>query len=97
MSLRRWVAAFCALVVLSVAVPTWGEGSSWLSFAGGSQQETSSDAVAVQKDDSQLAVIDARSDGAAPIVDTATNKLKKKSFWNNKIFHPTQWFSKSKK
>jgi hypothetical protein len=97
MSLRRWVAAFFALVVLSISVPTWGEGWAWLPFAAGSQQVASADTSGVQKDDSQLTVVDARADGAAPIVETATKKKKSSSFWSSKIFHPTQWFGSSKK
>ncbi|HTQ40245.1 MAG TPA: hypothetical protein VMJ32_14555 [Pirellulales bacterium] len=97
MSMRRMLGAVCLLAVLSVGVSAWSQGLPWLPLAAGSQQQTSTnDARGVQKDDSQLTVVEANADEAPPMVDTASKK-KKSSFWNNKIFHPSQWFSKSKK
>ncbi len=98
MSLRRMLSALCLLAVLGITVPTWGEGWAWLSPATNSQQQTSAAAPqsvqkeGVQKDDSQLTVVNAKADDDSSIVDTAVKK--KKSFWDNKVFHPTKWFSK---
>ncbi len=96
MSLRRWLAAPCTLLGLSVAILSRADGLTSMPFAASAVQEASADSAGVQKDDSQLTVVQAETDGYAPIVDTAAIK-KKKSFWSNKMFHPTQWFSSSKK
>ena len=97
MSMRRNVGAVCLLAILSIAVPSWGQTGSWWPFANSAQQQAATDsAPGVQKDDSQLTVVEANADENAPLVDTANKAKKKNSFWNNKVFHPTQWF-KSKK
>jgi hypothetical protein len=88
--------AGCLLAILSIGIPAYAQGVSWLPSASSSKQEASADAAqGVQKDDSQLTVVNASPDDNASIVDTAAKK-KKKSFWDNKVFHPTQWFSKKK-
>ena len=97
MSMRRKLGAACAVVLIGVAVPSWGQGWAWLPFGAGSKQEATSENGAVQKDDSNLTVVDSRADSDVPTVDTATKKKKSSSVWNNKIFHPTQWFSSKKK
>jgi hypothetical protein len=95
MSLRRWVAAFAALLISGVAIFSHAEGlsnsaSTRTALFGPSDR-------AVQKDDSNLTVVEAATEGTPPVIDTATKKKKPPSFWDNKIFHPTKWFSSSKK
>jgi hypothetical protein len=97
MSFRRKLGAACAVVLIGVGVPSWGQGWAWLPFGSGSTQAASHDSGAVQKDDSHLTVVQARAESDIPLVDTATKKKKPSSFWSSKIFHPTQWFSSSKK
>jgi hypothetical protein len=100
MSLRRSLAAICAVAVLGFASLTLADGwSLWPSSSAikpTAQQSTAADSSAgVKKDDSQLTIVDAQDDGSAPIVDTAKKSKKKTttSAWS-KMFHPTQWFKK---
>jgi len=95
MSLRRWVTVLAALLISGVAILSHAEGVSTAPSSVRSALFGPSDR-GVQKDDSNLTVVEASADGTAPVIDTATKK-KKPSFWDNKIFHPTKWFSSSKK
>jgi hypothetical protein len=95
MSLRRWVAAFAALLISGVAIFSHAEGLSNSGSARSALFEPSDHAV--QKDDSSLTVVEAATNGTPPVIDTATKKKKPPSFWDNKVFHPTKWFSSSKK
>jgi hypothetical protein len=95
MSLRRILRAICVSAVVTISIPAGGQGWSEPSYAGEPPQNLIIDPVpGVQKDDSQLTVVSAKPDDNASIVDTAIKK--KKTFWDNKVFHPTQWFSKKK-
>ena len=91
MSLRRWLTVICTLVISSVVIVGRGEVRAEAPFALSAKQD-----AGVLKSDSRLTVVEAEDSGDAPIVDTAAKK-KKSSFWNNKVFHPTQWFGNSKK
>ncbi|HEY2827736.1 MAG TPA: hypothetical protein VGJ04_09075 [Pirellulales bacterium] len=96
MSLRRWAIALSILMVLSVIIPAWGEGATSSQWAAVSPAEAASHSE-VQKDDSQLTVIETQADYGTPIVDTAAKKKKaSNSIWN-KMMHPSKWFSSSKK
>ncbi len=95
MSLRRWVAAFAALLISSIALFSHAEGLSNSASTRSALFEPSDHAV--QKDDSNLTVVEAAADGTPPVIDTATKKKKPPSFWDNKVFHPTKWFSWKKK
>jgi len=92
MSLRRWLTVICTVVISSVVIVGRGEARAEAPFALSAKQD-----AGVLKSDSQLTVVEAEDSGDAPIVDTAAKKKKSSSFWNNKVFHPTQWFGSSKK
>jgi hypothetical protein len=96
MPLCRWVTALCTLTVCSFAISSRADGLTQTSLAGRTQQ-VSIDASGIQKDDSQLTVVEANGDDSAPLVDTAAKKKKNtNSFWS-KLVHPSKWFSSSKK
>lgn len=72
MSLRRWVAAFAALLISSVAIFSHAEGVSNSASTRSALFGPSDHAV--QKDNSNLTVVEAAADGTPPVVDTATKK-----------------------
>ncbi len=105
MSLRRFFAVVFlpvilgTLLALGIAIGARAEGWSWATLAPHSASQSGESAPGVKKDDSQLTVVgeQANSDNDF-VLDTASNKLKRKSpsFWT-KLMHPSMWFSKSKK
>ncbi len=96
MRLPRIYGALCALVIASSTIVVRAEGFAPLVFPSQeARQEAADDASAVQKDDSQLWVVE-RPNTGAPIVDVANRKKKQQpSFWS-RMMHPTQWFGKKK-
>jgi hypothetical protein len=96
MSLRRLLTVICTVVFAGIAIPGHGEARAEAPVVWSAKPESAADHAGVLKSDSQLTVVEAEDDAVAPIVDTAAKK-KKSSFWSNKMFHPTQWFSSSKK
>jgi hypothetical protein len=95
MKLHRFVPAL--LVALASATVVCGEG--WTPRPFASQVQTDAreqESAPVQKDDSQLWVVERRKD-APPIVDVA-GKTKRKSApsgWS-RLWRPSQWFSGAK-
>ena len=94
MKLRRFM--LCALSVGLVGSAVLVQAEGWTPRPFASQVQTEPEGPAVQKDDSQLWVVERPAQGGAPIVDTAT-KAKKKPSALNRLWHPSQWFSSSKK
>ncbi len=87
----------CTSAILCAASSVRADGWAPNLFASpDARQQAADDAAAVQKDDSQLWVVEHPNTGA-PIVDVANRKKKQQpSFWN-RMWHPTQWFGSSKK
>jgi hypothetical protein len=93
---RKLLAIGAALVVVT-PLAVWADG--WGLAPAGAQNQSVSSAPAkasVQKDDSNLTVVEADRPQDEPMVDVANKKKKSPSFWT-KLWHPTQWFSTSKK
>jgi hypothetical protein len=93
MKLRRFM--LCALSVGLVGGAVLVQAEGWTPRPFASQTQSEPEGPAVQKDDSQLWVVERPMQSGTPIVDTAAKK-KKPSAWN-KVWHPSQWFSSSKK
>ena len=97
MKLRRFMLGFVSTGILASAALVQAEGWTPRPFASQVQdQQSANEPAPVQKDDSQLRVVE-RPTFAPPIVDVA-GKTKRKSApsaWS-KIWRPSQWFSSSK-
>ena len=99
-NLGRWhrkLFAIGAALVVVAPLAVWADG--WGFAPTGAQNQSVSSAPAkggVQKDDSSLTVVEADRPQDQPMVDVANKKKKSSSFWT-KLWHPTQWFSTSKK
>jgi hypothetical protein len=85
-------------LVVATPLAVWADGFGWSPAAAPNQQISSVPKSSVQKDDSNLTVVQADSAQDQPIVEVVNKPKSKKSssFWT-KVWHPTQWFSSSKK
>jgi hypothetical protein len=93
MKMRRITVFALSIGLIGSAVFVKAEG--WTPHPFASQTQSEPEGTAVHKDDSQLWVVERPTQDGTPIVDTATKK-KKPSAWS-KVWHPSQWFSSSKK
>jgi hypothetical protein len=96
-SWRHKFLVMAAAVALSAPLAVGADGWAWL--PGSSQQQKQDTAQSLrntENDDLQVTMAPANSDQDVPLVDVASKSKSKKTFWNNKIWHPTQWFSSSK-
>jgi len=94
MKMRRITVFALSIGLIGSAVFVKAEG--WTPRPFASQTQSEPEGPAVQNDDSQLWVVERPAQGGAPIVDTAAKSKKKPSAWS-KVWHPSQWFSSSKK
>ncbi len=89
---RRKLLGIGAVVVVVTPLAVWADGFGSSPAANQNHPVSSAPAKSsMQKDDSNMTVVQANPAHDEPVIEVANKKKKSTSFWT-KLWHPTQWF-----